>query len=341
MTTPEDVLDISCDESGNDGERLVDGSGTVFSHGSHDLSLEEASEIMDWLRSETRSQAPEFKFKQLARHCDPELLSELFEERLANRAHVNLSEKTYMVVGKVVDLLVEELAHSLGMNLYAGGKARAMALRFYREGGRALGTVGWMELLRAFNSLMRVNADKNGNKTTIEEFFKVVDTSRGNSKRLNVTTVLDLVFAARVHAEEFQEQLSDSALPALDPLPTSLAQIARFWHESSDRPIRVRHDVSPALRPETVDALVFSPRNPGEFVRLAPPVPLVEIVQVISESDPRIQVADLIAGFGAKVAMNALENSASPEDLRLLHPFLDQNSLWGDELSWKRMTRPV
>ena len=110
--TPEPKTDntkIACDESGNTGENLTQGQFGVFSEGSHDLSLEEATELMAWLRAELKTQASEIKWKQVK--SSPWVFEELFGERLAMRSQFYLTEKLYFVVGKVIDLLLEESIH--------------------------------------------------------------------------------------------------------------------------------------------------------------------------------------------------------------------------------------
>jgi hypothetical protein len=181
---------------------------------------------------------------------------------------------------------------------------------------------------------MRVNSRKSA-KATVTDFFEKVEDLRWRSRRKNVTTVLDLVRQARPHAEEFQMGLASSLIPALDPLPPSLAQTARFWHSKSGSPIRIRHDVSPVLTSQTVEAIVDGLNNPGEFAKYAPPVPLLAIEQHESALDSRVQVADLIAGFAAKVTAEALAGVQNPAEVELLRPYVNPHGLWGNERSWR------
>ncbi len=259
---------------------------------------------------------------------------------IMGRANVVLAEKYYFVVGKVIDLLVEELAYANGVDLYTGGKARRLAYRFYRDGPKAFAAADWTELLSSFNSLMRMTQN-NGAKTTVDEFFSTVDRLRLKGTKKTVEGVLDLVWKSRDHAEEFQRSITDgTGYRALEPLIPTIAQTARTWHEKLKTPITIVHDEQNTLTPTAVSQLVQGLNDvPLEFRKYGiKPVPLTGIVLVDSTKDPRIQVADLVAGVGRAVATAALEGSASDEMLTALQPYVDANSLWGNGASWKQLT---
>lgn len=290
------------------------------------------------------SQAAEYKSKQILRPSARPAQQWLLDTSgpLAGHAMVHLVDKNYFVVGKVIDLLVEEVAHAAGVDLYVGRRARDLARALHGDGARALGKQRWDQLLAAFNSVMRIK-QRNSAKATVDEFFAVVDDARLRSTRRNVEEILAVVWAARPHAQDFQRLLTerpDSAL-ALDPLFASLPQTVRAWHERTRRPIRVVHDRQDALTPGRTAELIAQLRNPPlEFRRFAPPTPLVDVVQVASESDPRVQVADLVAGIAQQVAGSELEGHADSRT-KSLRPFVQADSLWADETSWAALTGEV
>ena len=92
------------------------------------------------------------------------------------------------------------------------------------------------------------------------------------------------------------------------------------------------------LTDERVATMIHYVRHPGlEFGIYAPPIPLLEIRQVNSETDPRVQLADLVAGVGKVAATRALvDNSA--EAASLIRPFANANTLWADERSYRQST---
>lgn len=330
---------IACDESGSEGENIVRAAHRIFVHGSVRLETAEAQDLLAEVRRRAPSQAPEYKAEQILRPEAAETLEWLLRgDGLRGRARMYLVDKEYFAVGKVIDLLIEELTHSAGIDLYSYGTARDMAWALHRQGPRALGA-DWRPLLLAFNSLMRISQRK-GAKTTVDEFYAEVDRVRLKSRRRVVSEVLALVWAARLHAQEFQRELVGSARmpPALDPLFAAIPQTARSWHGQLKCSIQLVHDVQSSLTPPRVEAMLAALRRPTpEFARFAAGIPVLGLEQVDSRSDPRVQVADLVAGVARVVAENVL--LGKPETrAELLQPFVDLHSLWSDDLSWSALT---
>jgi hypothetical protein len=335
-----ELLDISCDESGSEGENVIAASHRVFVHASVDLDMAEATAVLDEVRRLAPSQAAEYKADQILRPSAAPAASWLLSAGgpLANRASAYLVDKDYFAVGKVIDLLFEEVAHAAGHDLYAGGQARDLALALHRDGPRALGNQ-WPPLLAAFNSLMRA-AQRKGAKTTVDQFFAALDQARFGSRRRHVERILHVLWLARPHAVEFQQRLVDDPdqPPALDPLFAALPQTARAWHARARRPIRIVHDTQAALTSPRIQAIIDELASPHpEFRRFAPPVRIVAIDQVDSKNDPRVQVADLLAGLARRIATGALARTDDSR-ARLMRPFVDADSLWSDDASWTVLT---
>lgn len=114
MTTPTDVAEIFCDESGHDGENLMAGTTPVLAHSSLHMDLEEATDLVAYLRTKTKAQSPELKAGEVVRNSYA--IEELFgaQGRLVGKVQVYLVEKAEMAAGKMVDLLIEERAHAAG-----------------------------------------------------------------------------------------------------------------------------------------------------------------------------------------------------------------------------------
>ena len=68
------------------------------------------------------------------------------------------------------------------------------------------------------------------------------------------------------------------------------------------------------------------------------PPPLVGFTQVDSRTDPRVQVADLLAGAARHISTEELHGTGTPALTALLRPYLSPTSLWNDEPSWARLT---
>jgi len=336
MSSGQSVVEIVCDESGNTGENVTQIANGVFAEGSHDLSPDEALEVIRWVRTQTGSKAAEIKWKQL--RDQQWLIAELFQQKMAGRSRIYLVEKTYFTVGKVVDLLLEEHAFSEGRDLYSTGVAKEYASLLYRDGPRALGAENWTALLRAFNSLMRHDTAtqrlRSTPKATVDEFFDLLDRSRHLARRRNVARVLTDLAKTKSIAEQFVHDLdaSTTKLSALDPLIPSVAQTVRHWAaDHKGKTIRVIHDQGPLPSSGALDVVVDGLRDPGEFRRLAPAVDIASIDTADSKSDVRVQLADLIAGFGSHVGFLALTGALSEDLAEIARPMIASSSLWGHD----------
>jgi hypothetical protein len=49
--------------------------------------------------------------------------------------------------------------------------------------------------------------------------------------------------------------------------------------------------------------------------------------------DPRVQVADILAGTARKIASDELNDRGHAELTALLRPYVDSQSIWGDDRS--------
>jgi len=331
---------IACDESGSEGENLTGSASSVFVHASVSLPKDVAAAGLHELRCLAPSQAAEFKSKQLLANHDALLWFLGSDGPLMGKASAFLVDKDYFVVGKVVDLLVEELAHARGQDIYEGGEARDMAWALYREGRRAFGQAKFASLLSAFNSLMRTT-QRSGDKTTVDAFFQVVDEVRLGSTRRNVSEVLALIWQARPHAEEFQAKLiaGPRTLPALDPLVAALPQTIRTWAERTAGPVKVVHDEQALLTPSRVQELVQSLAHPHpDFQHMAAPVSVLSFDLARSHEDPRIMLADLLAGAARVIATDALRGHPDVEVVAAINPYVDVRSSWADVPSWQLLS---
>lgn len=329
---------IACDESGSEGEAVVDSTHPVFCHGSTDLDQEAAEKVMVGLRRDLRSQAEEIKTEHLMRPSAVPVRSALFSDGgpLYGHALMYLVDKQYFVVAKVIDLLVEELAHSGGYDLYGTDQARVMAHTLYREGPRAFTSADWDNLLRRFNSVMR-STQRKGAKATVDELFDAIERLRFRSRRKGIDGIIELLWRTRPFAEEFQAQLaSREVMKTMDPLLAALPETIRIWHAEKQESISIVHDQQAALDPVTVEETLQYLRDPlPEFQRFYGPAAIDEVIQVDSRNDPRVQVADLVAGMGRVLATAALDHLPLPFNARTM---VAPSSLWADDRSWRALT---
>ncbi|MEU4667477.1 DUF3800 domain-containing protein [Amycolatopsis sp. NPDC023774] len=115
---------------------------------------------------------------------------------------------------------------------------------------------------------------------------------------------------AREHLTELRERLraDPSLVPPLDPLMPALVDTVTHWH-----PTTVIHDEQPSLTPARL-ATLLGPTRDVQFVD--------------SRADPRVQLADFLAGVTRRLAEDALHHRGDPELTALLRPYMLPASIW-------------
>jgi hypothetical protein len=101
------VLEIACDESGYEGEKLIDTTTDVFAHAGVHLDPAAAEACMAQLRVRIRSPATEYKANHLLRAKHRAVLVWLLSPAspLYGAGHVFLIDKAYFVVQKLTEVL--------------------------------------------------------------------------------------------------------------------------------------------------------------------------------------------------------------------------------------------
>lgn len=325
------LIEIACDESGSEGENLMEAAHSVFSHASVNLSVDEAEAIMSDLAGRTRSSAQELKSKVLLRPANRRHLIEVLrpDGPLTGRVNIYLADKSYFVAGKIVSLLIEEDAHARGLNINA--YERALANQLFDLGPRALGEADWKRLLVGFNSLVRTKKRSDSIHPSFSDFVALLDDVRLRSKRRRVTEILGLVWEAREQARQFEDP-SESLLRELEPIVPTLNWVATSWRlRLGDVPIAFIHDEHWALNEEATELLVNAAKARVSIGGLLmPSVDLRSITLVDSKSDPRVQVADILAAAGRVVGEDALKGNTSGTLADSIKPMLDFNGLWSE-----------
>ena len=132
-------VEIACDESGSEGEKLIGGETDVFAHAGVRLSQAAAAECLREIRERIRSPALEYKSNHLLRSKHRAVLKWLLstDGPIHGLAEVHLTDKAFFTAGLLADLLGED------------------EVRLHTEGLRTFGTTGWARILGAFNDLIR------------------------------------------------------------------------------------------------------------------------------------------------------------------------------------------
>jgi Protein of unknown function (DUF3800) len=283
-------VEIACDESGYEGEKLIGTSTDVFAHASVGMDLASAADCMRELRDRIRSPAQEYKANHILREKHRRVLDWFLGPSgpVLGHTHVYLIDKEFFVLTRVVEVL---------------GADPALALDLYRQRpDRAF--------LEAANNLLRGKERED----VVADFFRALPTDSG-------------LAPARPLAEAFRAALDPAALSAVDPLiPAILAAVTHWGRDGS--PITIVHDRQTTLPVERVTRLRRRcPRLAG-------------LTFVDSRLDPRVQVADVLAGAVRKIASDELNGRADERLTALLPPYVDPSSVWGDDPSWSRPRPP-
>lgn len=308
------VVEIACDESGSEGENLLGGETDVLAHGSVRLDTEAAAECVRELRKRIRSPAQEYKANHLLRTKHRHTLVWLLGPSgpLHGRAQVHLTDKTFFVVGKIVDLLLDEVPYAESIGHVQGPRARALTTTLHREGPRALSE--WMALLRAFVGLLRVSSSRRA-ATSPESFFRLAGSLADSAAPGPVHDVLRRLGDG--HAPGFETD--PKLIPPLDPLMPAILATIRHW-SADGAAVSVVHDEQPSLKPARVAQL-----------KGILGASLHELRFTDSRDDPRVQVADFLAGVARRIASEELNGRGDVELTALLRSYVDSESTWADD----------
>ncbi|MGH3681775.1 MAG: hypothetical protein ACRDT2_16200 [Natronosporangium sp.] len=318
------MLEIACDESGYEGEKLIGTSTDVFAHASVRLDAGSAADCLRELRARIRSPALEYKANHLLRvkhravlrwllGGPPAGVTQAEPAPLAGNASVYLVDKAYLVLARLVELLVPDQPVGL----------------LYRAARAGLDREPWQAFLTAANRLLRTNHRTAAEVTApVDGFAGTVDGLRRAGVPGPVDELLGRLQRARPHAVGFRERVRDDprAVPTLDPLVPAIVRAVIGWGGDGGEPVGIVHDRQKTLSPDRIAHLadLLGPRLAG-------------LRFVVARSDPRVQVADILAGVARKLATDELHGRGDPQLTDLLRPFLDPFSIWGDDRSWSRL----
>ena len=286
----------------------------MITHASVDLSVGEAVGLSAALRSGYRCSPIEFKSGQFLRRPRAGEALEWFLAALSGRAHVHLVDKEYFLVTRIVDLLLAEPSYAAGTRLTQDHRPAALTLyRARRSAGR-----DWGVFLAAFVELVRIKRRHRPDRRALERFFRARDALVGHGLGAQAEGVLHGLSRTRVWT--VLTRLSDddrSIPPPLEPMLPALAETVLFW-SGGQRQVLVIHDEQSALTAGRLRRLqqVLADGAGSSPARVSP---LAGLVTVDSRDDPRVQVADLLAGVARRLPGTV--------DHGPLQPFLSPTSL--------------
>ena len=308
------VVEIACDESGFSGSNLLDVATPVIAHASVDLSVDEAVDLIAALRSGSRWTLSELKSGQFLRGGQEGESLEWFLAALSGRAHVHLVDKEYFLVTRIVDLFLVEPSYAAGTRLTQHDRAAARTLYRARHSGGG----DWGAFLAAFVELVRTKRRHQPDSGLVERFFGARDSLARDGLGAPAEGVLDRLSRTRVWDVLTRLTQDDRSIPPpLEPMLPALAETVLFW-SGGRRQVLVIHDEQSALTAGRLRRLqqVLADGAGPSTARVSP---LAGLVAVDSRDDPRVQVADLLAGLARRSPETGSDG--------LLQPFVSPTSL--------------
>jgi hypothetical protein len=331
------LIEVACDESGFSGTNLLDPNTQVFTHASVQLSAESAGRCVEAVRARFPYSATEFKSNQLLRIEQRPVLEWFLGPSgpIYGRAHVHLTDKTFFVVARMIDLLIGEHTHAASTSLDQDGRSKEMALALYREGPEVFGRGLWRAFLEAFTALLRTKYQRDIGASGNNFMRTVVELQRADPAD-RIGEIVQLLSQARPRVDAFQTTLLEDrmTLPPLEPLIPAIVETALYWSEGGGS-VSIVHDEQSALtvrRVSQINRLLVDAR-PGRLRE----GPLLSVRLVDSRADPRVQVADFLAGVARRIAADELRGRGDTELTALLRPYTDPYSIWADDMSWSRL----
>ena len=325
-------IEIACDESGFSGGNLVGGGHSpVFAHASVRIELEAAGELVQHLRQEIGARgAGEYKSPEILRPRRRPIVLWLLgpSSPIHGNAHVHLTDTRFFVLARLLDVLLS--GHPVRGIACPGRNphTRPMALALYRSGEQSYGTARWQEFLTLSANLFRTN-NRWLPKTPVQMFYAAVEAMAQTSAAADVQQVMSLLRSTRPIAEAARalHLQNPKITPLMEPLLPALNRTVRYWG-SYTQTLSVVHDEQSALTPERIAdiATAFAASDhPGHQ--------LTEVRLVDSRREPRVQLADFIAGIARRLAADELKGRADPEIITLLGPLIDHESVWAEPSS--------
>lgn len=284
---------VAFDEAGHSGGNLLDPEQPVFVLASARLSENEAVELLG-------SPGKELKFATLKRSKrGMEIILRILDSPLLSedRFLISAFHKPFMIVTKIVDLLVEPLAHRDGVDLYERGANIAMANVFFFCLPVFLGRDTFETLCARFVGMVRAPSSK-----TVNAFYALIEEAYHAHRHEEFAADLVLLLATRRIAEEYIEDCDSSDL---DPSIPAFFEHASVWTGRLGSSFTIVHDQSKAIANQQVvlEAVMSTTEEPAAIGydrrKMIFPISAVGIVFRDSKECPPLQVADLLASSAA------------------------------------------
>ncbi|WP_159045983.1 DUF3800 domain-containing protein [Streptomyces sp. WM6372] len=248
--------------------------------------------IVDEVRAQLPPTQGEPKYGSLARSSrERKALMRAFEQVPEGSVCSSLVHKPFMVMTKLVDVLVEPLAHADGFNLYENRQALALAELLYLCRPVLGDAAAYRQLQQAFVDWVRQRVSTDDLFATIAAYKTSIPVQHSD-----FAEQIELLEYCRGVADETAADLAAGGQrDLLDPAVTSIYCLCVSFRESLG-PFRLVHDASKVIDRHAVTLreayLLPDPARPGRPIRPA----ATQIDFADSKAHPQLQLADWAAG---------------------------------------------
>lgn len=308
-------MEVFFDEAGNTGPALLDKNQLAFVLASNNLTEQEALSLLAEVSS---PQTQEVKFSKLKRtDAGIRKIESFFREALKNneRYKTTVFHKRFMVVTKIVDILVENVAYEMNFDLYRDGYNIALSNMTYAVAPVFCGEDRFDRFLSTFVEMIR-----NPISETIEPFYEAA------AELINASSdprFGDSLMPVLISRKILGDILGGNNSSSLDPAIPSLFNHCTAWGTQLQTEFSVVHDNSKQVAASVdsfrrfMDQSVEIKEIGYDRRKFFYPLRATGISLSDSKHHPQIQVADLFAGATLHMA-KALASGNSDEVTEML-----------------------
>lgn len=313
------IRTVVFDESGNTGADLVVQDQPSFVLSSCDFNEDECRALLNIVIT---PQTSEPKLSRIKKSNSGRLrIVEFITSDLINKDRVKVFyfHKEYMALTKVVDLLIENVAHLTGFDLYKKGVNIAMSNMLHYCMSAFCGDALKREMLSAFVIMFREKTPESiGKFYSLNE--RMIEVSEGHDFFSSLAPI-------RMSAEIIHEILEGNDATSLDPAIPGFFSLCSEWGRQYGTEFEILHDHSKPISKEQPNLeRLMNPDAQQKLIgydrrQLELPLRCREIKFGDSKEDIRLQVADLIAStcnYRARGLINENQQDSLWEELNNL-----------------------
>ena len=286
------------DESGNTGQDLLNREQPVLVIASHSLSTDTMSEVLNILESNSN----EVKFSHLIRtNSGRKKILDAVSKIIRNhdRVKISVTHKIYYTITKIVDVIIEEVAHRDGLDLYKDQANIGYSLVLYFSTPAHCGRALFDRWVGSFISFIRIKSTKSRNEF-LKYTMKIIEKDKAGD--------FSNMFLPILKSGEILDELcnySDKYL--IDPATSPVVTLCGRWSEEFKSGFIVVHDESRAFQNIKPYIEFISTDNTEDIVigydtrKLPSKLKIKEIHELQSVNSSQIQISDILAGAACYV----------------------------------------